>query len=271
MEASPALSHPAEALTRPLRPHGLRPAKEHSYPPDSQQSQAPKIITPPRDLLAQSPLCIAKSGMTTREEAVEQLRVIRTMMERATIFRALSGETALMGGAAALAAAWMSDGKCGWSWAYYWLIGLGLVLIFNVIQILRASSSHHRVFWSTGLRTALRGAFPSLVAGGFLGLLYVRIGVPEQTKVAACIWILNYGIALLAIREFAPRSMIWLGWAFVTFGLLCLGGLTYLSGFLSHTVGTLSASHLMAIAFGGFHLLYGGIIVTTGRRDESPA
>ena len=93
------------------------------------------------DLLAGSPLCIAKSGMTTREEAVEQLRVIRTMMERATIFRALSGETALMGGAAALAAAWMSDGKCGWSWAYYWLIGLGfscmcfrklrLILVFN--------------------------------------------------------------------------------------------------------------------------------------------
>ena len=207
--------------------------------------------------------------MTTREDAVEQLRVIRTMMERATIFRALSGETALMGGAAALAAAWLSDGRSGWPWAYFWLGGLGLVLMFNVIQILRASAVHQRVFWSTGLRTALRGAFPSLVAGGFLGLLYIRVGSPEQTKVAASIWILNYGIALLAIREFAPRSMIWLGWAFVAFGLLCLSGLTYVNGLLCHTLGTLSASHLMAIAFGGFHLLYGGIIVTTGRRDGS--
>ncbi len=212
---------------------------------------------------------MAKQGMTTRDEAVEQLRVIRSMMERATIFRALSGETALMGGAAALAAAWLSDGKVGWPWAYFWLTGLGLVLIFNVIQILRASSAHNRVFWSTGLRTALRGALPSLVAGGFLGLLYVRSCTPDQTKVAASIWILNYGIALLAIREFAPRSMIWLGWAFVTFGLLCLGGLTHLNEFLSHTVGNLSSSHLMAIAFGGFHLVYGGIIVTTGGRDET--
>ena len=207
--------------------------------------------------------------MTTREEAVEQLRVIRTMMERATIFRALSGETALMGGAAALAAAWLSDGKSGWHWANFWFSGLGLVLIFNVIQILRASSAHHRVFWSTGLRTALRGALPSLVAGGFLGLLFIRGATAEQTKVAASIWIIHYGIALLAIREFAPRSMIWLGWAFVTFGLLSLGGLTHLSEFLSQAVGHLSGSHLMAIAFGGFHLIYGGIIVTTGRRDET--
>jgi hypothetical protein len=174
-----------------------------------------------------------------------------------------------MGGAAALAAAWLSDGKSGWPWANCWLIGLGLVLIFNIIQILRASAAHSRVFWSTGLRTALRGALPSIVGGGFLGLLYIRIGTPESIKLAASIWILHYGIALLAIREFAPRSMVWLGWAFVFFGLLSLGGLTHLNEFLSNSVGQLSGSHLMAIAFGGFHLIYGGIIVTTARREES--
>jgi hypothetical protein len=32
-----------------------------------------------------------------------------------------------------------------------------------------------------------------------------------------------------------------------------------------------SGSHLMAIAFGGFHLIYGGIIVTTKQRDDYPA
>ncbi|MCX6874910.1 MAG: hypothetical protein NTW21_14045 [Verrucomicrobia bacterium] len=208
--------------------------------------------------------------MTTREEAVEQLRVIRSMMERATIFRALSRETALMGGAAALAAAWLSDGKSGWAWANCWLIGLVLVLIFNLIQILRASSAHGRAFWSTGLRTALRGALPSIVAGGFLGLLYVRTGTPESIKIAASIWVLHYGIALLAIREFAPRSMVWLGWSFVIFGLLCLAGLTHLNQFLCQAVSKASGSHLMAIAFGGFHLIYGGIIVTTSRRDDNP-
>jgi hypothetical protein len=209
--------------------------------------------------------------MTTRDEAVEQLRMIRSMMERATIFRALSGETALMGGAAALAAAWLSEGKYGWRWASYWLIGLGLVLLFNIFQILRAATLHRRVFWSSGLRTALRGALPSLIAGGFLGLLYIRRTGLEGTNLAASIWILHYGIALLAIREFAPRSMIWLGWTFLTFGLFCLAGAAALSDFLTCQMRMVSGSHLMAIAFGGFHLIYGGIIVTTKQRDDFPA
>jgi hypothetical protein len=207
--------------------------------------------------------------MTTRDEAVEQLRMIRSMMERATIFRALSGETALMGGAAALAAAWLSEGKMGWAWASYWLVGLGLVLLFNVFQILRASSAHGRTFWSCGLRTALRGALPSLIAGGFLGLLYIRRGGIDGTSLAASIWILHYGIALLAIREFAPRSMIWLGWTFLLSGLLCLAGAGGLSDFLTSQMRAVSGSHLMAIAFGGFHLVYGGIIVTTKQRGDS--
>jgi hypothetical protein len=209
--------------------------------------------------------------MTTRDEAVEQLRMIRSLMERATIFRALSGETALMGGAAALAAAWLSDGKTGWAWANCWLTGLGAVLLFNVIQILRASAANGRPVWSTGLRTALRGAMPSLIAGGFLGLLFIRNDEPFTTKIAAAIWILHYGVALLAIREFAPRSMVYLGWAFVIFGLGCLAELTHVNSITGFVTGRFHASHLMAIAFGGFHLIYGGIIVTTKQRDEHPA
>ena len=209
--------------------------------------------------------------MTTRDEAVEQLRMIRSMMERATIFRALSGETALMGGAAALAAAWLSEGKVGWTWATYWLVGLGLVLLFNIFQILRASSAHNKIFWSFGLRTALRGVLPSIIAGGFLGLLYVRQSYIGGTALAASIWILHYGLALLAIREFAPRSMVWLGCAFVAFGLLCLAGAAELNPFLAHQMQMVSGSHLMAIAFGGFHLIYGGIIVTTKQPADHPA
>lgn len=203
-----------------------------------------------------------------REDAAEQLRVIRSMMARATIFRALSGETALIGGAAALGAAWLSEGKSGWAWANWWLGGLGLVILFNVFQILRVGRAQSRPFWSAGLKLALRGALPPIVAGGFLGLLYVRSGAPHADKLAACFWILHYGLALLAIREFAPKSMVWLGWAFVAFGLLCIAAATHVLALLTPLLLQASASHLMAIAFGGFHLIYGAAIVTTGRREE---
>ena len=205
--------------------------------------------------------------MTTQEEAAEQLKVIRAVMERATIFRALSGETALIGGAAALAAAWLSEGQRGWAWASWWLGGLVLVMAFNVFQIFRMKVARHRPFWSPGLRVALRGVLPSLIAGGFLGLLFVRGGAE---KPAACLWILHYGLALLAIREFAPKSMVWLGWAFVIFGVGSLAGVTYVVDFLAVWTQNLNGSRFMAIAFGGFHLIYGGLIVTTGQREEFP-
>jgi len=217
---------------------------------------------------------MAKQGMTTREEAAEQLRVIRSMMERATIFRALSGETAMLGGAVALAVAWASEKRHGWEWASWWLGGLAVVLAFNIFQIYRMRAEHRRPFWGSGLRLALRGALPSLIAGGFLGLLFVRsdaAGVVGANQAAACLWILHYGLALLAIREFAPKSMVWLGWAFVVFGVTCLAivfrVLEYPSGWTDHV--KTYGSRLMAIAFGGFHLVYGGVILTTGHREES--
>lgn len=206
--------------------------------------------------------------MTTVEEAAEQLRVIRSMMERATIFRALSGETALVGGAVSLAMAWASEKYDGWVWASWWLAGLAVVLGFYVFQLVRMKAVHHRPFWSSGLRMALRGAFPSLIAGGFMALLFVRAG---NDVAAACMWIVHYGLALLAIREFAPKSMVWLGWAFVVFGVVSLASVARMVHLDPEWLMRVNASRLMAIAFGGFHLVYGGLIVTTGRREETSA
>lgn len=211
---------------------------------------------------------MAKQVMTTREEAAEQLRIIRSVMERATIFRALSGETALVGGAVSMAVAWFSEKRHNWQWAGCWFAGLAVVLAFYAFQAYRMKAGSGRPFWGSGLRMALRGALPSLIAGGFMGLLFVRSGgdVP-----AACMWILHYGLALLAIREFAPKSMVWLGWAFVVFGV---GSLTFVTDIV-HLEQTwmmhVNASRLMAIAFGGFHLIYGGLIVTTSQRENASA
>lgn len=209
---------------------------------------------------------MAKQDMTTREEAAEQLRLIRTVMERAIVFRALSGETALVGGAIALGVAWVSEKRHGWEWAGIWLGGLVVVLGFYVFQLFRMRLHQKRPFWGTGLRTALRGAFPSLVTGGFMALLFVRAG---NDVVAACMWIIHYGLALLAIREFAPKSMVWLGWVFVVFGLVSLGTVANILHMEHEWLSRVNASRLMAMAFGGFHLIYGGLIVTTRQREEN--
>jgi hypothetical protein len=211
---------------------------------------------------------MAKQGMTTQEEAAEQLRVIRSMMERATVFRALSGETALVGGAISMTVAWFSEKRTGWPWSAWWIGGLLVVLCFYAFQSYRMKSVNNRPFWGSGLRLALRGALPPIITGGFLGLLFVRGG---NDVVASCMWIIHYGLALLAIREFAPKSMVWLGWAFVVYGVASLAFVADVIHLEKHLMIHLNSSRLMAIGFGGFHLIYGGLIVTTGRRDEVSA
>jgi hypothetical protein len=206
--------------------------------------------------------------MTTQQEAAEQLRVIRSMMERATIFRALSGETALIGGAVSMGVAWFSEKRMAWEWAWCWLGGLVLVIGFYGFQLLRMKAQHQRPFWSSGLRLAMRGALPSLIAGGFIGLVFVR---GSNNEAAASMWTIHYGIALLAIREFTPKSMVWLGWAFTIFGLICLATVANIIHFEKELLMRINPSRIMAIAFGGFHLIYGGLIVTTGRREDSNA
>lgn len=206
--------------------------------------------------------------MTTHQEAAEQLRAIRTMMERATIFRALSGEAALMGGAVSLAAGWISEGKHGWGWGSVWLTGLALALIFGSWQLFRTARASGKEMWSHGLKVALRGALPSLIAGGFLGLLFLRYGGPGREAHAASMWILHYGLALLAIREFAPKSMAWLGIAFVASGIGAFSAMTFVQA-AAPIVSKLGPSGLMATTFGGFHLLYGAAIVTTTRREPA--
>lgn len=140
--------------------------------------------------------------------------------------------------------------------------------MFYAFQLFRMKTVHQRPFWSSGLRMATWGALPSLLAGGFMALLFVRSG---NDVAAACMWIVHYGLALLAIREFAPKSMVWLGWAFVVFGVLSLAAVTDIVDLHQEWLVRVNASRLMAIAFGGFHLVYGGLIVTTGSREQAAA
>jgi hypothetical protein len=202
-------------------------------------------------------------------DAAEQLRMIRKLMERATVYRALTGETALIGGALALLAAWASERKYSWDWITIWLAGLGLAVVFHIYQLWRAARvSRSRSLWSTGLKTALRCALPSLVTGGILGILACKFISPLPREMAACFWITHYGIALLAIREFTPKSMVWLGWSFVVFGITVFYLLFTSEAPRELFLMKFNGSRLMAITFGGFHMIYGALIVTLKPRDE---
>src|SRR5439155_9450699 len=116
--------------------------------------------------------------MEERERAEEHLRVIRTLMERATLYRAISAPTALIGGLIALgltSAIWASVRH--WAqiapqvmrhistrgFAALWLGALAIVLAVNVFFVCRHAERDCRPFIWLSMKLALRSILPCLI------------------------------------------------------------------------------------------------------------
>src|SRR5271167_1070061 len=107
--------------------------------------------------------------MTDSDSASQQLRVIRSLMERATVYRSISAPTALVGGL-------LSFG--GFATAYYaqhyreepllpgqflivWLVILGLTSLTNIFFLARGSAQRGEPFFSAGMKCAVTSLAPA--------------------------------------------------------------------------------------------------------------
>ncbi len=202
--------------------------------------------------------------MSTTEDALENLRIIRSLMEKAHIYRSVSAPAALTGGVLALAASiWPvrhalthqgSAATCDKCFLYTWLIILGIASVLNVFLLVREAKRRNQPFVSEGMRMALRAFCPPLLVGGVVGIGLILF--LHNLTLAALIWVLCYGLALLGTASFSPRSLVRLGWAFVAAGLLLFVAWT-----LKRDVDLLSsdlapASLVMGLTFGLLHIVY---------------
>src|SRR6187549_3415141 len=210
-------------------------------------------------------------------EAAEQLRAIRALMERSTIYRAISAPAAAFAGVLSLAVCW-------WMWLHrkpeqvirpdlfmlVWLVVLLIVSAVNTLLLYRSARQRGEVFVSSGMKHALRALLPPLFAGFIMSLLEVaqtgQPGLNCHTNVAAY-WILFYGLALLATGSFSPRSMQALGYGFFFFGVL-----TFLPSVRAFTGPKYYVAVIhMAFSFGVLHLIYAAAVWIQGRRENNSA
>ena len=184
-------------------------------------------------------------------EAEEHLRVIRSLMEKATIYRAVSAPTALAGGVAALLVSppWVQNLFLKWlvpadSFRVRWFLALVFTLAVNALLILREARRRGDPLMSPGMRAAMVALLPPILCGAVFFLIMGPIHTPVYLS-------LFYGLALLATGHFAPRSIVWLGWGFLVAGL---------AGYLLIVDGQIPAlctpDLFMVLTFGGFHLVY---------------
>jgi hypothetical protein len=185
-------------------------------------------------------------------QANDHLRVIRNLMERATIYRAISAPTALVGGVLSVIASVVVSGTDLRRFIASWLLVLFLTLAANTFFIWRKARREDGNIFSPGLRLAIRSALPALLVATVLTTsLFYEIGGGTISVLMAQVWTLFYGLALLSTATFAPRSLVVLGWAFL---ITSLAAQTFVDHWAPDP--DRSPALLMGLTFGAYHLIY---------------
>lgn len=178
--------------------------------------------------------------------AMEDLRFIRRTMENGNAFTAVPGWGGVGMGVTALAAAAIAAGRAtpeGWLgvWAVEAVIAGGI----GAWAIERKARRVGLPLLSGTGRKVLLGFTPPALAGIVLTVALWQAGA---TRMIPGAWLLLYGVAVVAGGIFSVRVVPLMGVCFMVLGTLAL--------LLVPDAG----DTLMALGFGGFHLVFGAII-----------
>jgi hypothetical protein len=177
---------------------------------------------------------------------MDNLRFIRETMERAGAFTAIPGKATAAVGLTAVAAAALAHAQPSFGrWLSVWL-GEAVIGVAVGGWALRQKANAAGVPLSTGPGRRFALAFaPPLLVGALLTLALARAGV---TGAIPGTWLLLYGAGVLAAGAFSVPIVPLLGTCFITLGAVALLGPP---GW---------AEPLLALGFGGLHLVFGFVI-----------
>ena len=205
--------------------------------------------------------------------AAENLRVIRTLMERSAIYRrALAPITLLAGSVGTVAAAigWFAKIESPRAFVGFWL-AVAVATIAGCFLLLRRQALRDgEPLWSPPTRRVTQALLPALAAGLICSAiaLFSLGGAEEKTASIVglfCLplgWIVFYGCAVHAAGFFMPRGIKLFGWTFIVggCGLFALG--------IPDLPRPLYAHGVMGLFFGGLHLAYGIYLFCTEKRKN---
>ena len=177
--------------------------------------------------------------------AAENLRFIRQTMERAGSFTAVPGWGGVAMGAVALAAAPLaSQAVTPRGWLGVWLAAAAVALAIGIVSIfLKARATGLSLHSGPARKFALAFA-PPLAVGALLTLALHRAGLDS---VLPGVWLLLYGVAVVAGGAYSVPIIPVMGAGFLLLGALAL----FLPAW---------GTPLMAAGFGALHILFGFII-----------
>lgn len=192
-------------------------------------------VTPLRPSRSDSPEMQAR--------AMDNLRYIRGMMERAATFTAVSGWGELVIGVTAIVAALVAARQTlPWAWVATWLAEAGIAAGISVSSMALKAHAANMPLLSGPLRKLVLSFSPSMIAGAVLTVVFVRHGSYVWLP---GIWMLLYGAAVVSAGTYSVRSVPVMGAAFMILGAIAL-------------VAPPSWMTLLLIAgFGCLHIIFG--------------
>jgi len=180
------------------------------------------------------------------DHARNNLRFIRETMERAGSFTAVPGGGGVAIGITALGAAVIASLQSSTrAWLVAWVLEAGVAVLIGAWTIFsKARGTGVSLAAGPARRFAYSFAPPIFVAA-FLTLVLFRAGA---TGLLPGIWLLLYGTAVVTGGAFSIRVVRLMGLCFMVLGTVAL--------FCPPGWG----NSLLALGFGGFHIVFGGVI-----------
>jgi hypothetical protein len=180
------------------------------------------------------------------DRAMDNLQFIRETMEAAATFTAVSGwGTVCIGVTALIATAMSTMTDSVTRWVFIWLFEAALSVAISIYAMVRKARAANVPLWSEPARKIVFSFAPPLAVGALLTLVCYERGL---FGLLPGVWMLLYGVGVIAAGTFSVRIVPVMGFAFMLVGTLTL------------FAPLLWARVLMAVAFGGLHLLFGTLI-----------
>ena len=207
--------------------------------------------------------------------AAQNLQTIRTLMERAALYRRALAPIMIAVGCIGLAAAilgWKLGVAAPRTFILYWLVVAVVACAVAFFLVRRQAIQAGELIWSPPAKRVVHAAIPALAAGLAISLIVIWVlpHLPTEPKNLAAVlgmlwlplgWIILYGCAMHAAGFFLPRGLRIFGWAFVS------GGCLLLANGLPHLDPAMYAHGIMGLFFGLLHQAYGVYLYLTEQKD----
>jgi len=180
------------------------------------------------------------------DRAMDNLRFIRRTIERGAAFTAVPGWGGVgMGLSALVAAALAARQSAGGPWLTVWLVEAAVASAIGFVAIQRKARRAEVPLLSGTGRKVFLSFLPPAVAGL---ALTVALAAAGSFAVLPAMWLLLYGAAVITAGTYSVKAVPLMGLGFMGLGAAAL--------LAPSSWGDL----LMAVGFGGLHIVFGTII-----------